>query len=456
MKTSFNDLKMCDALTHALNKQGITSPTPIQALTYPTFLEGKNLIVESHTGSGKTLAFLLPLFAKIDINERTNQSIILAPTHELALQINEQAKLLAANSGIALRSALIMGEVNIETQIKKLKDKPQLIIGSAGRILDLMLKKKITANTITSIVLDEADNLLTHNQSGTVIKLLHQLNPTCQLTLFSASMGKHIESLNLPLLNEPVILRTSPQTQLNPLIEHYYIKGELREKFDLLKRLLQTTNTQKALVFVSQHTDTKVLVEKLNYHGFKVATISGKLGKEERKNALTAFKTGKAKILLSSDLSARGLDVPNITHIFHYDMPLTPEDYLHRAGRTARNGNKGASICILTPKDLGHIRILERDFKVNLCELKLIKGKLKNAATGEFLTPSETITVEEPPAKKSRNKYPKGFNQTKKETPKKSAPRKGKPVDETIADLPEYGGSLADALKLIADAGFDD
>lgn len=461
MKTRFEDLKIENKLISGLQKQQITKPTPIQALVYPAFLEGKNLIVESYTGSGKTLAFLLPLFAKIDLNKKVNQAIILAPTHELAHQINDQVKLLAKNSETPIRSLLIMGEVNIENQIKKLKDKPEIIIGSAGRILDLISRKKITASTIETIILDEADNLLIHNQSATVKKLLHSLNDTCQIALFSASMGSHINEISLPLLKEPTILRTASQTALNPYISHYYIKGEQREKFDLLKRLLQTTQTQKALIFVSQHTDTKVLVEKLRYHGFTVASISGKLDKEDRKNALHSFKTGKVNILLSSDLSARGLDIPHISHIIHYDLPLSPEDYLHRAGRSARSQNKGTSICILTPKDLGMIRILKRSYGISLAELKLIKGKLQDLTTGKYLEASTDTPNESETTKKSRNKYPKGFTRPKKNTKKEVMPlskkKKNNHQEKAFMEeiLPETG-TLADALKLIEEAGFID
>lgn len=453
MKTSFEALQIEEHLITGLKKQGIITPTPIQSLVYPVFLQNKNLIVESHTGSGKTLAFLLPLFHKIDLSLKNTQAIILAPTHELALQINDQLKLLAQNSDCPIHSALIMGDVHMDYQIKKLKNKPEIIIGSPGRILDLISKKKINSSTIRSIVLDEADNLLLHNQGATVKKLLYTLNPDCQITLFSASLGEHLDKLSLPLLKDPEILRTAPSTTLNPLISHYYMKGEHRQKFELLKKILQATHAQKALVFVSQHTDTKVLVEKLTYHGFTVATISGKLGKEDRKKALTAFRLGKVNVLLSSDLSARGLDIPYISHIIHYDLPLTPEDYLHRAGRTARNQTPGTSVCIMTSKDLGMLRILERRYAIAIHELILTQGKLKDLSLGTFLKP-ETIII--PPASqpsKTRNKYPKGFNSDKKKSVTPSLEKKPS-TDAPQQKVPEEG-TLSDALRLIAQSDFD-
>ena len=476
MQTSFESLQLKSELITGLNAQNITNPTAVQALTYPAFLEGKDLIVESHTGSGKTLAFLLPLFTKINLNEKSNQALILAPTHELTHQIHEQIKLLAKNSSLPITSTILMGEMSMEKQIERLRNKPQILVGSPGRILDLIMKKKITVDTLETVILDEADNLLESSQGATVKKLLHQIGHKVQVTLFSASMNKQVKELAAPFVNEPQILQTATKTELNPLLSHLYLKTEIRDKFENLKKLLQTTNTQKALVFVSQHTDTKVLVEKLNYHGFTVATISGKLSKEERKNALANFKSGKVKVLLSSDLAARGLDVANIDHIFHYDLALTPQDYLHRSGRSARNGKKGTSISLITPKDLGMIRVLERTFGIKLEEIMLIKGRIKNLATGSFLEPMETVAAPEAGASKKRNKYPKGFTSDsgkkakkqavptpapiKEAKPKLEAPRKKKIATKNLSTPSSentfLSGSLADALKLIEEAGWDE
>lgn len=461
MQKSFEALSLKNELITGLKAQNITNPTAVQALTYPAFLEGKDLIVESYTGSGKTLAFLLPLFSQIKINEKTNQALILAPTHELAHQIHEQIKRLAQNSHLGVTSTLLMGEMNIEKQIDKLKKKPHILVGSPGRILDLILKKKINTETLQTVILDEADNLLESSQGATVKKLLHQLlteNKThsIQIALFSASISKSVRELAAPFLKTPTIIQTAEQTELNPRLTHLYLKTQLRDKFENLKKLLQSTKTQRALVFVSQHTDTKALVEKLRYHDFKVATLSGKLSKEERKTALASFKSGKVNILLSSDLSARGLDVANITHVFHYDLPLTPQDYLHRAGRSARNGKEGISISLMTPKDLGSIRILEKTFNIQLDEIALIKGRIKNLRTNRFLEVSHpSIEVQEKTSSKKRNKYPKGFtsnshNPSNKQTVVTKKKPSKPPMDEFLS------GTLSDALKLIEEAGLDD
>lgn len=472
MKNAFIDFDMNCHIIEGLKKQGITTATPVQALTIPAFTSGKDLIVESHTGSGKTLAFVLPLFEKIDPSKREMQAIILAPTHELVMQIHTQIKLLAENSGIPITSAPIMGEVNIEKQIKVLRDKPHIIVGSAGRVLDLMSKKKITAHTIKTIVLDEADNLLDQNQAGTIKKLLHLTQRDRQLCVFSASISHKTLETATQFMTNPEVLRTAKNTVLNPNIEHFVIVSEKRDKFETLRKLLVATAPEKALIFVSQNTDVTTIIEKLNHHHFTVASISGKGSKEDRKHAIGLFKSGKVQLLISSDLSARGLDIAGITHVFHFDMPLTAHDYLHRSGRTARGIAKGTSICITAPNELGAIRIYEREFSIKFKAIEVTKGQIKvgsgkNATFLPVAAPKKAPlkNTEEAPKSKSHNKYPKGFegNGAKSKAKNKAmqptettfskktkATKKAKSYDE----INFASGTLSDAMALIAEDGF--
>lgn len=473
MTNAFIDLNLDTCLVKALAMQNITIPTPIQQSTIPAFLEEKDLIAESHTGSGKTIAFVAPLLQKIDADRREVQAIILAPTHELVMQIHNQVNLLAKNAELPITSLSIMGEVSIDKQIKALKEKkPQIIVGSAGRVLDLISKKKISAHTVHTIILDEADNLLGQNQANTIKKLIHQIPKHRQLCIFSASISAStIETAN-DFMNNSVFIKTAQQTILNPNIEHLYITGEKREKFDLLRRLLVATHTPKALIFVSQNTDVKTLIEKLEHHQYTVAAISGKISKEDRKNALARFKSGKVRLLISSDLSARGLDIADITHVIHFDLPLTASEYLHRAGRTARGVKCGTSICITTPKELGAIRIYEREFGIKILPIDIVKGHI-HSLTGATLTHTlevaqkNTLTpkVEK---KKDRNKYPKGFSKTGSTpkvnpvTTKESKPSKAlnsKYMSKhLLAEIKKSKttteGSLSSVMDLLKDAKF--
>lgn len=375
---SFNELGLKIDIIDGLNKAGIITPTEIQNLCIKEALLNKDLIGESYTGSGKTLAFLCPLFQKIDIEKRENQALILAPTHELVVQIENEIKLLASNSNINITSMSVIGDVNIEKQIKKLKDiKPHIIVGSTGRVLDLIKKKKITAHTLKTIVIDEGDNLLLNKSSEMVMDIIKKAMKDTQIMVFSATMSP--KSLNIcnSFMKSPTIFKSNSKIPLNPNISHYFIKVSERDKFDVLRRLLAATTPTKALVFINGNYQINKITEKFACLGKSAFTLHKGISKEERQNALEKFRTGKINILISSDISARGLDIKDVTHIINLDFPLTTNEYLHRAGRTARGENKsGTTISLVTNKDLSKIKLYEKEFKIEITEKKLAFGKL--------------------------------------------------------------------------------
>ncbi len=381
MSLSFETLNLNPSLIEGLAKQNITTPTTIQAEAIPVILSRQDVIAQSHTGSGKTLAFVTPLFQLIDSSKREMQVLILAPTHELVMQIDAQIKLLAANSGEPVTSTTIIGGANIEKQIKKLKEKPHFIVGSAGRILELIKKKKITAHTIKTIVLDEADSLLDNTNTKTIQDIIKTTLRDRQLCLFSASISDNTLELAKSLMKEPVVLKTAETVEMNPNIEHFYLKGDRRDKFELLRKLIVAEEPQRALIFVNQNDSMQEIAEKLNYHQKETFMMRGNIKKEERKRALDAFRSGKIKLLISSDLTARGLDIPEVTHIIHLDCPSNPNEYLHRAGRTARGNASGKSICIVTDKDLSTLKKYQKKFKIHFEEMKVSHGKFISAAS---------------------------------------------------------------------------
>ncbi|MBS3202510.1 DEAD/DEAH box helicase [Turicibacter bilis] len=381
MSLSFETLNLNPSLIEGLAKQNITTPTTIQAEAIPVILSRQDVIAQSHTGSGKTLAFVTPLFQLIDSSKREMQVLILAPTHELVMQIDAQIKLLAANSGEPVTSTTIIGGANIEKQIKKLKEKPHFIVGSAGRILELIKKKKITVHTIKTIVLDEADSLLDNTNTKTIQDIIKTTLRDRQLCLFSASISDNTLELAKSLMKEPVVLKTAETVEMNPNIEHFYLKGDRRDKFELLRKLIVAEEPQRALIFVNQNDSMQEIAEKLNYHQKETFMMRGNIKKEERKRALDAFRSGKIKLLISSDLTARGLDIPEVTHIIHLDCPSNPNEYLHRAGRTARGNASGKSICIVTDKDLSTLKKYQKKFKIQFEEMKVSHGKFISAAS---------------------------------------------------------------------------
>ena len=381
MSLSFETLNLNPSLIEGLAKQNITTPTTIQAEAIPVILSRQDVIAQSHTGSGKTLAFVTPLFQLIDSSKREMQVLTLAPTPELVMQIDAQIKLLAANSGEPVTSTTIIGGANIEKQIKKLKEKPHFIVGSAGRILELIKKKKITAHTIKTIVLDEADSLLDNTNTKTIQDIIKTTLRDRQLCLFSASISDNTLELAKSLMKEPVVLKTAETVEMNPNIEHFYLKGDRRDKFELLRKLIVAEEPQRALIFVNQNDSMQEIAEKLNYHQKETFMMRGNIKKEERKRALDAFRSGKIKLLISSDLTARGLDIPEVTHIIHLDCPSNPNEYLHRAGRTARGNASGKSICIVTDKDLSTLKKYQKKFKIQFEEMKVSHGKFISAAS---------------------------------------------------------------------------
>ncbi|MDB2158775.1 DEAD/DEAH box helicase [Clostridium butyricum] len=399
MMTTFNDLNLDSNIIEGLKKQGITDPTSIQATAITPAMENKDVIGEAFTGSGKTLAYLLPIFHKIDTSKREMQAIVLAPTHELALQIEAQIKLLAENSSVPVTSFSVIGDVNINNQIKKLKEiKPHIIVGSTGRILDLIRKKKITAHTIKTIVIDEGDNLLDPKRAQITKDIIKTTMRDRQLLVFSASIKPETLLTCERLMKEPVIIKSEEKAEMNPNIEHMLFVCDRRDKFETLRKIIVAAKPEKAIIFVNSNEDIEMTTAKLNFHSKDCFAMNGHISKEDRKLAIESFRNGKIKILVSSDVTARGLDVEGVTHIFHLDLPLKVNEYLHRAGRTARGNNTGVSIAIATIKQLNIIKKYEKEFNIKFEEKEAFGGKILDKNI-----PSEAYN-ERTPKKKSNSR----------------------------------------------------
>lgn len=373
---TFDKLGLNEKLITGLEKQNIKEPTKVQTLTIEKIMENKDLLVNSETGSGKTLAYLLPMFEKIDTTSKDPQVLILAPTHELVMQIANQSKLLAESSEIDVRTFAIIGEVNIQKQIKNIKSiKPHIVVATSGRLLDLIQQKKLKVHNVKTIILDEVDSLITRKGEDIVEKIIKTTLRDRQLLGFTASLDKKSESFCDFIMKDMEIIRATDESVINPNINHLYIYGDRREKFTNLRKALASAKPKKSIVFVNDEESIEIITEKLNFHNYKSVCISGKMSKEDRKNAMTAFRSGKSPILVSSDLSARGLDIPDVSHIFNLDFPLSKNEYLHRCGRSARGNNKGTAISVVTNQNLGTIRDYKRQFKINMKPVEIKEGK---------------------------------------------------------------------------------
>ncbi|MDU1453204.1 MAG: DEAD/DEAH box helicase [Paeniclostridium sordellii] len=371
------DINLDFNLSKALQKQGIKSLNKIQSLVFEDINSHKDLIVQAQTGSGKTLAYLLPLFQKIDTSKRETQVLILAPTHELSMQIVNQVKLLSENSGINVTTLPLIGEVNIQKQIKNIKSiKPHIVVGTTGRILDLIQQRKLKVHTVKTIVLDEVDSLIGGKSLKSVKDVIKCTLKDRQLLAFSASADDKCVEILKDLMKDPKIVKTENKVSVNKNINHMYLLGDKRDKFKLLRKSLAAVNPKKAIVFVNDEESIEVINNKLNFHNRNSVCIYGRMTKEDRKNALDKFKSGKANVLVSSDLSARGIDIKDVTHVFNLDFPVSNNEYIHRVGRTARGTNQGDAISIITPKELASVRILSKEFNIKISHKDLYEGKL--------------------------------------------------------------------------------
>ena len=376
MKT-FNELALKEELIKGLEKQNISQPTEIQVQAIPFILDNKDVLGQSATGTGKTLAYLLPLFQKIDISKREMQVLILTPTHELAMQVYDQVQMLAKNSTMPVTSAAIIGNVNIKKQIVDLRDKQHIIVGSATRILQLIKMKKIKAHTLKTIVMDEFDTLLHKSNIKDVEGIIKATQRDRQLLYFSASAKSEAVRLAQSLSKDLQVLKMTKENPLSTAIEHYYFKTKLREKMDLLRRVIHAAKPTKALIFINKSYDVEKTVERLAYHGFSVGGIHGTDNKQSRKNTLDAFREGKLQLLVASDVLARGLDVQEITHIINLDMPETPKEYLHRVGRTGRAGASGIAISLISnKKDEEILKRCGKELRIEIKQKDLLEGKM--------------------------------------------------------------------------------
>lgn len=381
MEQNFQTLGLSDALVAGLAKQDITVPTDIQTKMIPAIMTGKDVVGRSETGSGKTLAYLLPIFQNIDPNVRGTQAIILTPTHELAAQVHRQAELLAKNAGANVGCALIIGTARLQRQVERLREKPPIVVGSTGRILDLIKRKKIQAHLVKTIVLDEGDRLLEDGNFAAVQAVIKTTLRDRQLVLLSASVGGETQQRAKEIMKEDALFveGASQVGQVPDTISHYFILTAPREKFLMLRKVLAGEKPKKAMVFLNNPENIEVTVDKLNYHGIKAAGIYGQVGKLDRKTALDDFREGRVQVLVASDIGARGLDIPDVTHVINLDIPEDPPHYLHRAGRCGRQGQTGCAISIVTPYERRWIHKYEKVWGLRFAQKDMVYGKLTDS-----------------------------------------------------------------------------
>ena len=373
---NFEALGLSESIIKGLELQGIDTPTSVQEQSIPKIIENKNLIIQSETGSGKTLAYLLPFYARTETIAPVMQVLVVVPTHELAMQIHHQVQTLSKNAEIPIKSAVIFGDVNIKFQLQKLKEKPQIIIGTTGRLIELIQLKKITAHTIKTVVVDEADRMLDINNIERIKVIFKSVMRDTQIIMVSASMPDKAQKLAAEIVRNPEIIRMSRKLEIPENIQHKFIIVDERDKVETLRKLLNILKPKRALAFINRTYDIDIATEKLKYHKINAACIHGRSTKEERQKALAGIATGKLQLLTATDIAARGLHIDDVEVVFSISMPEDPLDYLHRAGRTGRGKATGLSISIVTKQELPLITKYENAFNISVSKIQMHAGEI--------------------------------------------------------------------------------
>lgn len=372
---SFIDLHLPPDLILALSKQDISAPTPIQSAALPALMSGNDAYLHAETGTGKTLAYLLPAFERIDSALAATQIVIAAPTHELAIQIHRQSCELAVNAGRPIRSVLLIGGTSTDRQIEKLKAKPHVVVGSPGRINELIDRGKLKTAHVRIVVIDEADRLL-HDESIEAIHKIIQRAPTNRQLIFASATIESQTRETMLGLSPTATMIEAGKAAVNENIEHLYLVCEERDKPEVLRKLVHATNAERCIVFVHRNDIAERIASRLAHHKIPVADLNAALNKVDRKRAMDGIRSGAFRVLVASDVAARGLNIPGVSHVFNLDAPTLSKAYLHRVGRTGRAGAKGTAISLFTDVEARLVRRYEAELDIVMHEVQTREGRI--------------------------------------------------------------------------------
>jgi ATP-dependent RNA helicase DeaD len=380
MTTQFSDLNLRPEVMEAIEKRGYSEPTPIQAQMIPIMMTGADVIGQAQTGTGKTAAFAIPILENLIPGQRKPQALILSPTRELAMQVAKAMEEYGAYTSVRVLS--IYGGSSYGRQIGALKRGVDVVVGTPGRLLDLLKKKNLDLSAIRTLVLDEADEMLSMGFIDDIETILDATPKQRQVALFSATMPKAIRNLASKYLNEPQSVSIKKkQLTLTAIEQRYYLVNQ-RDKLAALTRLFESEEITRALIFVRTRAGTAELSNALASRGFSAEMLNGDLSQDARERVMSRFRNDRVKVLVATDVAARGLDIDDISHVFNYDLPDDPEVFVHRIGRTGRAGKEGIAISLFTPKETRMLRRIEgytrqKQTKANLPSKSEIQKKRK-------------------------------------------------------------------------------
>jgi ATP-dependent RNA helicase DeaD len=359
--STFEELDVSPNILKAVKKKGFVEPTSIQKKSIPLILKGHDVVGQSLTGSGKTAAYSIPLISKIDINGKI-QVLVIAPTRELAVQIDDNIRELG--QFMKIKTALIYGGVAINSQINDLK-KAHIVIATPGRILDHINRRTIDLNNVKTLVLDEADKMFEMGFIDDIKRIIGYIPKNRQTILFSATMPSEIVRIIKSYLNEPTIIKEKLYVEKN-LLKQIYFDVTPKEKFSLLVHLLKEKTSGLSIVFCETRREVDIITKNLKKQGIHAMAVHGGLSQNKRSSAVDSLKKENIDVLVATDVAARGLDINNISHIYNYDSAKNSEEYTHRIGRTARAGKEGVAITILSNRDHDKFQNVLRNSDINI------------------------------------------------------------------------------------------
>tara|TARA_B100000767_G_scaffold118877_2_gene113461 strand:+ start:2305 stop:3966 length:1662 start_codon:yes stop_codon:yes gene_type:complete len=362
---SFDTLGLSAPILKAIGQLGYDTPTDIQSQAIPHLLQGdQDFIGLAQTGTGKTAAFGLPLLDHLDASDDSVQALILAPTRELGQQIAEQIELFAKNLK-GIRSIAVYGGANISTQITQLKRPRHVVIATPGRLIDLVKRKALKLDQIKYLVLDEADEMLNMGFKDELDTILEFTPDSKKTWLFSATMPREIRRLVKQYMDSPFEVSVDPKTTVNANIEHKYAIVKQSDKTEAMARFLELEPELYGVVFCRTRRETQALAEDLLKMGFRADALHGEMTQQQRDRVMKRFKDRNLQVLVATDVAARGIDVNDLTHVFHHSLPTEQAYYTHRSGRTARAGKKGISLAFISNREKGYISRMSREMDIS-------------------------------------------------------------------------------------------
>lgn len=400
--SNFNELGLIPELLARLSDLEYTQPTHIQAKAIPSILAGSDLIAGANTGSGKTATFALPMLQKCFLGKAVKKTqgkgnfvsgLILVPTRELAVQVADSVKSYSANFNGAIKTVAVFGGVSVNTQMQALRGGADIIVATPGRLLDLISSNAIKLDKVNTLVLDEADRMLSLGFTEELAELLALMPAKKQTMLFSATFPEQVTLLTQKLLNEPVEIQVQSKDE-STLVQRVFMVNK-GEKTTVLAHLIKTHKWRQTLIFVNAKKDCEHLANKLEKRGINAQVFHGDKGQSERTRVIEKFKNGEIEVLIATDIAARGLDIVKLPVVINFNLPRSPADYMHRIGRSGRAGEVGLALSLIDYEDFHHFKIIEKKNKIRL-EREEVPGYTLNKAN---LDAAQALKNDKPVAK---------------------------------------------------------